>query len=123
MTWNSTDINVGGFTIGQSTITVPVAGYYEISLSYQFATASGGANLAQFWLTKNGSNVPQTNSRVSVANNADNLGTITLIQQASAGDRFGTSFYSADNNMTATAVASGATPAIPSIIANIKRLY
>jgi len=121
-TWNTTSLNIGGFTIGNSTIGVPVAGVYELNASYQFATPSGGANLAQFWLTKNGSAVAQTNSRVSVANNADNLGTISIFDTAAAGDKYGFQFYSADAGMAATAVAAGATPAIPSIIFNAKRI-
>lgn len=121
-TWNTTSVNLGGFTIGTSTIGVPVAGTYEVATSFQFDTSSGGANLVEFWLTKNGAAVPQTNSRVSVANNADNLGNVSIYNTAVAGDAYGWMFYSSDANMSATAVAAGATPAIPSVIVNVRRL-
>ena len=119
---NTTALNTGGFTVSSSNIAVPVAGTYELNASFQFATTSGGTNLAQFWLVKNGAAVAQTNSRVTVANNADQLGTITIFDTAAANDTYGWMFYSADTNMAATAVAAGATPAIPSLIFNIKRL-
>ena len=120
--WETTSLNTGGFTIGQSTLVVPVAGTYEITVSFQFATTSGGTNQAQFWLTKNGSAVAQTNSIVSIVNNGDTLGTISIFETAAVGDAYGFQFYSSDANMTALAVAAGATPAIPSVIVNIKRL-
>jgi len=121
-TYNATAVNVGGFTVNASSVAVPVAGTYEVNASFQFATTSGGANLAEFWLVKNGAAVPQTNSRVTVANNADNLGTVSIFDTAAAGDTYGWMFYSSDANMTANAVAAGATPAIPSLIFNVKRL-
>jgi len=120
--WNTTAINKGGFTIGTSTITVPVAGTYELGASFQFATTSGGTNKAQFWPTKNGTALPQTNSIVSIVNNGDTLGNITLLDTAAAGDQYGLQFYSSDNNMSATATAAGATPAVPSIIFSAKRI-
>jgi hypothetical protein len=119
---NATALNVGGFTVSSSNITVPVAGTYEVAASFQFDTTSGSTNVAEFWLVKNGLAVPQTNSRVTIANNAENLGTVNIFDTAAAGDTYGWMFYSADNNMSATAVPAGATPAIPSLIFNIKRL-
>ena len=120
--WETTSINAGGFVVGQSTIAVPVAGTYDVQVSFQFATTSGGTNKAQFWILKNGTAIPQTNSIVSIVNNGDTLGNINIFDTAAAGDRYGWQFYSADNNMTATATAAGATPAIPSVIVNIRRL-
>jgi hypothetical protein len=122
LVWNTTPINLGGFTVGTSTIQVRVAGVYEHSASIQFATASGGTNEAEFWLTKNGAAVSQTNSRVAIVNNGDTIGTISIFDTAAAGDRYGWMIYSADASMAATAVAAGATPAIPSVIFNTKRI-
>ena len=122
LTYNSESLNVGGITFAGSTINVPVAGTYAITHSIQFATTSGGTNKAQFWVLKNGAALAQTNSVVSIVNNGDTLGTIEVLDTAAANDKYGIAIYSADANMSATATAAGATPAIPSIITNIKRL-
>ena len=123
LTYNSQGVNVGGFTFAGSTITVPVAGLYEITHSIQFDTTSGGTNNAYFWLKKNGTNLVQSGSIVSIVNNGETLGTIAVLDQAAAGDQYAVSIQSPDNNMAATAVAAaGNIPAIPSIITNIKRV-
>jgi len=123
LTYNSESVNVGGFTYAGSTITVPVGGLYEITHSIQFDTTSGGTNLAYFWLKKNGATIAQSGSIVSVTNNGETLGTISILDQASAGDQYAVSIQSTDNNMSATAfAASGNIPGIPAIITNLKRL-
>lgn len=123
LTFNSQSVNVGGFTYAGSTITVPIGGLYEITHSIQFATTSGGTNQAYFWAKKNGATVAQTGSIVSIVNNGETLGTISILDQASAGDQYAVSIQSADANMTAKAyVASGNIPGIPAIITNVKRL-
>ena len=122
LTYNSQSLNVGGFSFAGSTITIPAAGTYAITHSIQFATSSGGTNKAQFWPLKNGAALPQSNSVVSIVNNGDTLGTIEILDTAAAGDKYGVAIYSADANMSATATAAGATPAIPAVITNIKRL-
>ena len=122
LTYNSEAVNIGGYTYAGSTITVPTAGSYRIGHSIQFDTTSGGTNQVQFWYKKNGADIPQTNSIVSITNNGDTVGTIDLIDTANAGDQYAVVMYSADANMTAAAVAAGATPAIPSLITNIVRL-
>lgn len=115
--------NIGGYTFGVDTIEVPAPGTYELTASFQFATSSGGTKKAQFWLVKNGAAVEQTNSIVSIVNNGDTLGSISVIDTAAAaGDKYGWMFYSSDANMTASAVAPGATPGVPAVIVSAKRL-
>ena len=123
LTYNSQSLNVGGLTYSGSTIVVPIAGTYEITHSIQFDTSSGGTNEAYFWLKKNGTDIPQSASIVSIVNNGDTLGTISLLDTAAAGDQYAVCMASADANMTAKAVGiSSFFPAIPSLITNIKRL-
>jgi len=121
--YNSEAVNVGGLTFAGSTITIAIPGTYSITHNIQFATASGGTNLVQFWGLKNGAAMAQTNSIVSIVNNGNTLGTIELMDTAAAGDKYGVAIYSADTNMVALAVpAAGAVPAIPAVITNVKRL-
>lgn len=123
ISYNTITKNATGFTIQGSTIAVPVAGTYEIIHSVQFNTTSGSQNVVDFWLVKNGATVPQTGSRVTVANNAQNLGTVSYYDTAVAGDTYGCAFASADTNMSAGAFgATGIYPAIPSLITNIRWL-
>jgi len=123
LTHNTTTVNVGGFTVLGSTITVPVGGLYEINTSIQFDTTTIGTNLASFWLRKNGANVPATGSLVSVTGQGETLGNITLIDTAAANDQYTIAIQSADANMTAARfAAAGNIPDIPSVITNIKRI-
>lgn len=119
-------VNVGGFTLAASTLTVPVAGTYQFSPSLQFNTSSGSANTVDFWMTKNGADLQNSASRVTVANNAENLGTVVIYDTAAAGDKYGIKMASADANMTAgffqSTISPYARPAIPSIILNAQRI-
>ena len=123
LTYTSQSLNVGGITFAGSTITAPIAGTYEITHSIQFDTTSGGTNEAYFWLKKNGTDIPQSGSIVSITNNGETLGTISLLDTAAAGDQYAVCIASADANMRAAAFAiSSFHPAIPAVITNIKRL-
>ena len=123
ITYNSQGVNVGGFTYAGSTITVPVGGTYEILTSIQFNTTSGSQNTVDFWFLKNGTALPWSASRTTVANNAQNLGTCSVYDTAVAGDKYAINFQSTDANMSAGAFpATGNIPGIPSIITNIRRL-
>ena len=123
----SLGVNVGGYTVQRSTITVPVAGTYEFSPSLQFNTTTGGQQVVDFWFTKNGADLPNSASRVSLANNAQNLGTVVLYDTAAAGDQYGIKIASSDANMAAGFFQSTVTtpytrPAIPSVIFNAQRV-
>lgn len=123
----SATVNVGGYTLAASTLTVPVAGTYQFSPSIQFNTTSGGANQVDFWVTKNGADLPNSASRISVANNAEQIGTVIVFDTATANDQYGIKIASADANMEAGFFQSTVTtpytrPAIPSIILNAQRI-
>jgi len=123
----SATVNVGGFTLAASTLTVPVAGTYQLTPSIQFNTTSGGANQVDFWFTKNGVDLPNSGSRCSVANNAEQIGTVILYDTAAANDKYGIKIASGDANMAAGFFQSTVTtpytrPAIPSIILNAQRI-
>lgn len=120
-------VNIGGYTLAASTLTVPVAGTYQLTPSIQFQTTSGGANQVDFWLTKNGVDIPNSGSRVSLANNAEDLGTVIVYDTAAAGDKYGIKIASPDANMTAGFFQSTVTtpytrPAIPAVILNAQRV-
>lgn len=122
ITYNNTSVN-NGFTINTSNITVPRTGVYEIGTSIQLATSTGGKNSANFWFLKNGSNIANSASEVSIVNNGNTLGNCAIYETLNAGDNVGVCFSSPDSNMTATYFAASApVPAIPSVITYIKLL-
>jgi len=120
------DYNNTGFSIQNSTITIPVSGTYEFVPSIQFQTTSGGPQQVDFWLTKNGNDLPKSGSRISVANNAEQIGTVSILDYATAGAQYGIRIASADSGMSAGFFPAQTTPynrpAVPSVIFNIKRL-
>jgi len=123
----SAGVNVGGFTLAASTLTVPVAGTYQFSPSIQFNTTTGGSQVVDFWMTKNGADLPNSGSRISVANNAQQIGTVVVCDTAAANDKYGIKIASADANMSAGFFQSTVTtpytrPAIPSVILNAQRV-
>lgn len=123
----SASVNIGGYTFAASTLTVPVAGTYEFSPSIQFNTTTGGSQVVDFWFTKNGADLPNSATRVNVANNAQTVGTVILYDTAAAGDKYGMKIASADANMQAGFFQSTVTtpytrPAIPSVIFNAQRV-
>jgi len=126
LTHDYTGINLGGFTVLGSTITVPVAGVYELTTSIQFDTSSGGTNIVDFWFKKNGTDLTDSASGASVTGQGETLGTISLLDIAQANDKYAIIIASGDANMTATnyppSVSPYTRPRIPSVITNIKRL-
>jgi hypothetical protein len=58
--------------VDNSKITVSKAGTYDIQFSFQFHNTGGGGNgtIVEIWLRKNGTDVPDTNGRVTVNTNS-----------------------------------------------------
>jgi hypothetical protein len=70
--FNKTDFSSGVSVVNQTQLKVAYSGVYNIQFSFQFHGLSGGGNgtTAQVWLDKNGTAVPQSNTRVTVNNNS-----------------------------------------------------
>lgn len=125
--YDTVDVNNGGFSYLGSTITVPVAGTYEIIPSIQFDKTGGGTANAFFWAKINGTDVPNSATEITIAGpTAATVGTASIFLTMSANDKFEIVYASADANMIALAVAAQTSPysrpANPSIIVTIKKL-
>jgi hypothetical protein len=70
--FNKTDLSSGVSVVNQTQLKVAYSGVYNVQFSFQFHGLSGGGNgtTAQVWLDKNGTAVPQSNTRVTVNNNS-----------------------------------------------------
>jgi hypothetical protein len=69
---SKTDLSSGVSVTSGSHITVAYSGVYNVQFSVQFHGLSGGGSgtTAQIWLSKNGTAVPQSNTKISVNNNS-----------------------------------------------------
>lgn len=109
--------------VDSSKITVKETGDYFLQFSAQFAKSGSSAAQADIWLKKNGVNIPNTNSRVTMQGNPNEvLITLNYVLDLHADDYIQIAFSSAD---AATQIkyygetTSPTRPALPSIIASV----
>ena len=121
MTLNNTDPDSSGVYITSSShINFTYAGVYDIQFSAQFHNTGGGGsgNTVNIWLRKNGSNVPDSDTKLTVPSNAPFVvAAWNFVLKLVAGD-YVELVWSTDNaniRMEAEA-ATGSAPAIPSLI-------
>lgn len=130
LTHNTIDVNVGGFSLtgGNTGIMVPTAGTYEIIPSIIFGKTGGGVTQVFFWFQKNGINISDSGTQLSISgNNNETVGTVSyLTAPLNANDVISLQFASADATVQAVASPAITTPYqrpnTPSIITTVKRL-
>jgi len=119
-----------GSAITQSTTALVIgqAGVYDIETSIQFDKSGLGVTVADFWFRKNGTDIPDSASQITIqGNTGECLGNVSIFEQFAAGDKLELVIASADNTLAATFFQSTVTtpytrPAVPSVITNIKKL-
>jgi hypothetical protein len=123
---NAADFNAG-ITIASSTnVTVAAAGVYSINASIQFANSDSTNHTSTFWFTKNGTNIPNSASIISVPKVADGgktLAQVTIFESMTVSS-YVQLVWSA-NNIAVSLDYSSATataPEVPSIIFNMQRI-
>ena len=131
MTLNSSDANNRGVSVvSNSRVTVEYAGVYNLQFSAQFVNTLSQENHIDIWLSKNGDNVADSNSRVTVPPklrtiNGHFLAAWNFVLQLSAADYLEL-FWRTDNvavSMEALAASSSPTrPAIPSLILTLTEI-
>ena len=124
---NTTDYNSGSFSLSGGNIVVNVAGTYQVDASVQLDKTGGGTSQCDFWFRINGTDVPNSCSRVVVAGtNGETVLTVPLMLTFTAGQVLSVVFASPDASMVAYAEAAQtspyAHPAIPSIITRLQRV-
>lgn len=116
-----------GITVASSTnITVAAAGVYFMTTSIQFYNGNSSDHNATFWFKKNGNNITNSASVVTVPKLADGghmMTEISIMQSLAANDYVQLAWQTTDTDvkMDYTA-AAGSVPAIPSVIFNIMRV-
>jgi hypothetical protein len=116
-----------GITIASSTnVTVAATGIYSINASIQFANADTTNHTSTFWFRKNGTNIPNSASIISVPKVADGgktLAQVTIFESMSISSYVQLVWSVNNTNVTLDySAASGSIPEIPSVIFNMQRI-
>ena len=116
-----------GITIASSTnITVAAAGVYSVNTSIQFANSDSSNHTSTFWFRKNGTNISNSASVISVPKVADGgktLAQVTIFESMSIND-YVQLVWSVNNTAVTLdySSASGVIPEVPSVIFNMQRI-
>jgi hypothetical protein len=122
MTFNNTEESSGVTLSNDSRLNVATSGYYNIQFSAQLL-ADTGADDVWIWLKKNGTNVPNTNTRITLANNEEIVAAWNFVVNATSGDYYELVWQSADGHTNLlTEPASGNYPVIPSVVVTVTQV-
>ena len=87
MRLNSIDIADGVSVVGGTQVTVAHAGVYDLQFSAQFSKTTGTDHDVDIWLRKNGTDVPYTNTRVTLfGSNSKAVAAWNFVLALQAGD-------------------------------------
>lgn len=120
-TFNTTTENRNVSIVNGTELTVASAGTYNIQISMQITKTDAGTDNMTFWFQKNGVNVPNSATNITLAGNGDaQLASLNFVITLAAGDNVELWWYSADANVQLLGEpAAGPAPAIPSVIATV----
>jgi len=123
---NAADFN-SGITIASSTnVTVAAAGVYSINASIQFANADSTNHTSTFWFRKDGTNISNSASIISVPKVADGgktLAQVTIFESMTVSSYIQLVWSVSNTNVTLDYSSATATaPEVPSVIFNMQRI-
>jgi hypothetical protein len=128
MSFNTTDIT-NGVSISGSTspfntyIKTQNAGVYDIQFSAQLDKTDSGTDEIAIWLRKNGSDLTDTATTVTlVGNNAKNVAAWNWFVNSAANDYYQIIWQSPDTNVRLFAEPADGHPGIPSVILTVNRV-
>ena len=126
MTYNTTDLSSGVSVVSTSRITIANAGIYNIEFSAQLQKNSGGDDQVDIWLSKNGTNVSNSNTTIMLHSNPGyEVAAWNFLVNAAAGDYYQLYWSSADTTAVLHAASAGTNPtrpAIPSVILSVTQV-
>lgn len=123
---NAASFNTG-ITIASSTnVTVAASGIYSVNASIQFANSDSSNHTSTFWFRKDGTNIPNSASIISVPKVADGgktLAQVTIFESLTVSSYIQL-VWSVDNIAVSLdyTTASGVIPEVPSVIFNMQRI-
>ena len=128
MTLNNTDPDSNGVSIvSNSRITVANQGVYNIQFSAQIDRISGsGTDTVNIWFKKNGNNILDSNTIVTVSGAAAAAKTVpawNYMLELNSGDYIEIFWYTTDTNIKLiTFSAVGSIPSVPSVIVTVQQV-
>jgi len=119
-----TSLNVNSVQLinSGSKVLVDRSGTYNVQFSTQISQGSGEGNIA-VWLKKDGTNVADTATYITVASNHKDVLALNLWDTATSGSYYELAYQSDSNNTTfETVAATGNIPRSPSIILTVNQV-
>ena len=124
ITYDASDFLDGVTLSSGSRLTVPSAGVYVVSFSIQFKNTTNAVQDIDIWLRKNGTDIPDTNSRFSIAarkgagNPSHLIATTPIMVELAADDYVQVMWHVTDVGVSiehypAVTYSAGVTPAHP----------
>jgi hypothetical protein len=125
--FNNVDFSRGITLVSSSRFTVSQPGAYNLAFSAQLDKTTGTKHDAWIWLRKNGSDVSQSNTQVTMGGGSSDkaVAAWNFFLTGSAGDYWEVA-WTADSTqvyLNAANAAPGVYPAVPSIIATVNSMY
>ena len=125
--FNNVDFSRGISLVSSSRFTVSQPGSYNLAFSAQLDKTTGTKHDAWIWLRKNGSDVSQSNTQVTMGGGSSDkaVAAWNFFVSASANDYYEIA-WTADSTqvfLNAINAAPGVYPAVPSIIATMNSMY
>ena len=122
---NSDPDNNGVSVVSGSQFTVANGGVYNIQFSFQFVKSNSSSDTVDIWIAKNGTIVPDTNSRITLSGvGQHSLPAWNFMLSLDANDYIQFYWSSTDSNMAIETISSGMTnptrPEIPSAIVTLQ---
>jgi hypothetical protein len=128
MKFRTTQFANGISIVSDTRITLPRTGVYNLQFSSQFSRAGGGGGLSlvEIWLKKNGNNVAETNTQISIAsNNGKAVAAWNFFLNSTANDYYEIYWYSSDSAVEMWYAAAGTNPTrpeTPSVILTVQQV-
>ena len=121
-TYNNTSLSSGVSIVSSTQITFANTGRYALNFSSQWFYGGGGGTgeTVDVWLKKNGTSIPDSNTKYLVPSNLDyNVSSLDFLLDLTAGDYIEIAWATDNTNIIAEYDAAAAPhPATPSIIVN-----
>lgn len=123
MTFNNTNSANGVSVVSNSQLTVAKAGVYNIQFSAQFTKTDAGTDYMEVWLSKNGTSVPWTSTRLKLeGSNVYEVASWNFVETLGATEYVELMWGSADLNAQIVAIPSANTTMgidVPSVIVTV----
>jgi hypothetical protein len=126
MTFDTVDFSRGIALSSGSRFLVSKTGAYNLAFSAQLDKTTGTKQTAHIWLKKNGANVPNSNTKVTMGGGSGDkaVAAWNLFLTGSAGDYWELAWSATDTNVfLSTEASSSVYPFTPSIIATVNSMY